>query len=142
MFSGTFISKDSNKPEHGTKVVIFVDSANNPTGVWEGVIHGTDDFSCDKHGDIYTRKCSAKITDPRVHEKWLNQFPSVNYDVLPVDEAVSRVFARMDEQRKEINGLQRKIKGEREVFHGLFKALVSPEAMAKLEELIGLLLKK
>ena len=135
--SGTFKTKNTTAPTVGEKVVIFVDNANQPTGIWEGELISRGTYiGILIHGE-YSWSCEAKITDSRVEKKWLDQNPHLNYIVMYPDEALIPIFARVDEYRNEINGLKKRMENERNVLYGAMKAMVSNEAMQLFLEALG-----
>ncbi|MFA5831050.1 MAG: hypothetical protein WC878_04455 [Candidatus Paceibacterota bacterium] len=141
--NGTFKTKHGRNPSKGDEVVIFVYEPCKATGVWSGVItdvggilrsHLPDDNTCD---------CSAKITDGRVSGTFLYGFePSTNYEVRYCDEALPILIEAVEEQKREVKGLQKRMKIERDVLYGALKAMVSPELAERFEEAIKLLLQK
>jgi hypothetical protein len=141
--SGTFTKKYPNpNPKAGDKVVIFVDDKNSPTGVWEGVL---TKVSADRGVGSGWAPCSAKIVDKRARGLPGSLYgfePIINYDVRSYEEALPLLMESIEEQKREIKGLQKRMKNERDVLYGALKAMVSPEATKKLEELVELLLKK
>jgi hypothetical protein len=135
---GSLITPEPGTVVPGTKVVIFVDSANQPTGIWEGEI---TNFYARYIGSVQGQcswECKAVITDSRASEKWLNKSPYFVYDVMFPNEALSRLFARIDESKQEINGLKKRLETERNVLYGAMKAMVSSDAMDKFFEALGL----
>ncbi len=141
--NGTLKSKVFETPNINALVVIFVNDVNRPTGIWRGVLKETGDYVGSViTGGLTDSPCRAEIWDDRAPKEWQNREPSVNYTVMSFERAFPELIAAIEEQKREVRGLQKRMKTERDVLYGAMKAMVSPETAQKLEELIGLLLKK
>ena len=131
-------------PEVGTPVLIEVNSVNHPTGLWKGVlekvvVEAEDARGGNSHGSKWIR-CDAKITAPG--KKADNRRPSVNYTVHVWTSGCAALLSRIKGHKTEIRGLERRIKIQRETYHGLMKALVDGSKFEELRKLLDEFLKR
>ena len=143
--SGTFITKTRNRPAVGEKVIVFVDDPKMPyRGVWEGIVKvcSYDGGVCstnplEVNGKCEIRfACTVTITDPKMPDGWRGCELFCDYKVMFPDEAVQVLLSRIEEQKREISGLQKRMKIEREVLHGAMRAMTSQESVKSLADIV------
>jgi len=131
------------KPKIGDAVIIVIDSANWPTGIWGGKLTcvGDGEAIASPHVSLFPgakwTHCKAIIIDPAASGEWPNAEPRWNYDVYTAETAPHYFRFRIERANEEIRGLKRRIEIEREVFHGLLKSIVNAECLAKLEKFVN-----
>lgn len=131
------------KPAVGTRVMITVDGANSPTGIWDGELVEVGDGAdkainpaTDLPGTLWTQ-CKAKITDPRDISGYQGREPHLNYQVYVESVGGYYLRHRLVDAKTEIRGLKNHLEIERGVWHAALKAMVSSEAMTRLEKILS-----
>lgn len=154
--AGVLFFDGDHAPEIGTPVIITVDRANSPTGIWLGElteIMGKPEAVCGRDSPDYRGAwwvlASAKITDPvaKDNEKgrtYVDCVPILNYTIFPAPivahGTIRMLQQRINEANAEIRGLTRRLGIEREVFHGVLRALVDRAEASQLLERLNTLL--
>ena len=132
---GVLYYDENMRPNVGAKVVISVDRANAPTGVWDGeLMRVNTDASLFSTG-IWTQ-CTAKITDPHAPKDYHGCQPHVNYEVYVATAGTQYFRDRLNEANIEIRGLKRRMDIERNTLHAALKAIVNAEAFERFRTLL------
>ncbi len=131
-------------------VLIVVDDVNQPTGTWLGelveVTEAPNPTSFNDTRGKFWAPCWVVITDPRCPDRDSagERSPGRNYTAYLLPEAAMPVYrlltGRIDAQLGEIRGLKKRIDIERDVFHGVLRALVDRAEASKLIERLTALL--
>lgn len=145
-----YVSQDQ-RPKAGDRVWILVDDVNYPTGFWEGVLVSVGgDYPKYPEMSNFAAQCTAVITDsklkpnaPRVARTASGHgIPTVNYMVMDAPTAVVYLQNMRDADRREIEGLKRRLEIEKATFLTVIKALSSPGAFTDFKKLVEDMLKQ
>ncbi len=133
------------KPKAGDKIYIVVDRVNSPTGLWEGVLTEVgEDYAATRQNRIVTCRCNAQIAKKLESDSHdadspdhLGREPHVNYTCLTAELMVEEVMRRRRADRQEIIGLQRRLDIVQTTYNSALRAIVSPDGLSRLEELLA-----
>ncbi|MFZ2804688.1 MAG: hypothetical protein WA001_05740 [Patescibacteria group bacterium] len=128
-----------------SRVFIVVDDTKihgctkSPRGFWMGKLIEVGQTT--EYAECSDTPCTAIITDPEVKKsptnaKFFNKQPNLPYDAYTPCAAIEFLLRKREEDRREINGLNKRLDIERSVFHGALKAMVSDKGFDKLEALL------
>lgn len=124
-------------PYVGSKVLIVVDSANRPTGVWRGKL-----IEVGKHNIDTTNlscACRAIILDSAIDLSMgqiQGQEPTVNYTVFSGTTVIDEMLRRREENRKEIESLKRRLQITSETYEASLRAVANPPILERLTNLV------
>ncbi|KKR03856.1 MAG: hypothetical protein UT32_C0039G0001 [Parcubacteria group bacterium GW2011_GWC2_39_14] len=123
-------------PPVGTLVVIRVDSVNSPTGIWKGQLLevGNSVYSPRGKEVDFQVSCRAMILD--LGGEHNGCIPAENYQVYSGEAATDFFMRELAQRKEETRSLEKRLVIEREVFHGVMKALTSRESFTELKKLL------
>ena len=134
------------KPKVGETVFIAVDSANYPTGFWEGKLVSVGNDHARGSWEHDSAPCVAVITDERVkthqREGYFERSPSVNYIVLDYELAIAELRERRDADQAEIRGLRKRIEIMTETYNSALRAIATPQGFEQFKDILEAFLKR
>ena len=127
---------EQTKPIAGAEVVIVVDEANKPSGIWEGKLTTINDPNIHPMCHTCDAECRAAIIDASAPVDYRGLEPKHNYRVYLKTSGTEYLQQRLDKAHTEIRGLKRRIDIERGVFHGTLKAIMSLDTLNKFQTIM------
>jgi hypothetical protein len=120
-------------PPIGTVVTIKVNSANHPTGNWLGVIDSyIGPETTLRPGEKWVM-CEVMLTDPNLSDEWCGKSPSLNSTAYVETQGTCALRVDLNTAKKEIAALRKRLDLERDMFHGLMRALIGSTGLENLK---------
>ena len=127
---------EETRPVAGTEVVIIVDGANKPSGIWEGKLIAVGDPNIRPLCRTCDAECRAAIIDAAAPVDFRGFEPKHDYRVYLKTSGTEYLQERLNNAHTEIHGLKRRIETERSVWHAALKAIVSPGALGQFQKIM------
>ena len=142
MDQGTAPEREAHLSLRGHVVLIVVDRANTPTGMWEGTLaeigenfRNTGEETCHLPSVLWTQ-CQAIITDHTAPAKFLYKEPFLNYSVYLMTSGLKRLVTTHLATKAEIAALKKRLDIERQTLYAALKASSDPQTLNRLDTML------